>query len=318
MRFISAAEIERIWNYGEFIPLLKEAFCSDYTVPQRSHFNFSSGVGTETSTLLIMPAWLEGEFVGVKTVTVSPHNHVFDLPSIQGIYSLISAKNGKVIAQLDAKKLTVKRTAAASALASQMLSRKDVKSHLMVGTGALSSELIKAHCQVRPIEEARVWGRSKEKALAITEQLKGLDVELKVEESIQAGVQSSDVVSVATLSSSPLIQGNWLQPGQHLDLVGAYRPDMREADDKVVKRSSIFVDSMAATQESGDLAIPLQEGTIEESNIKGDMFELSKGTIEGRSSDDEITLFKSVGHALEDLAAALYIVNKLNPKDLEP
>ena len=164
MRHITAEDIDKVFDYAAFLPLLREAFCGDYQVPQRHHYEYENGVGENTSTLLLMPAWSNGEYVGIKTVTVSPYNGQFHLPSIQGTYTLINAKNGLVDCLMDAKALTVKRTAATSALAAGYLAKRDAKTMLMVGTGALAPELIKAHAAVRPIKKVLIWGRSIEKA----------------------------------------------------------------------------------------------------------------------------------------------------------
>lgn len=311
MRQITAEEIDKIFDYAAFLPLLKDAFCGDFQVPQRHHYEYENGVGENTSTLLLMPAWSNGEYLGIKTVTVSPYNGQFDLPSIQGTYTLINAKNGLVDCLMDAKALTVKRTAATSALASSYLSRTDSKTLLMVGTGALAPELIKAHCAVRPIDKVLIWGRSVEKAEAVILQLSHMGLEFSAVENLEEGVHSADVISVATLSLEPLVFGDWLQPGQHLDLVGAYRPDMRETDDEALRRGSIFIDHPGALKETGDLAIPLREGTITEKDIHNELKGLCADDVLARKSEQEITLFKSVGHALEDLSGALYLLRKL-------
>jgi len=265
-------------------------------------------VGENTSTLLLMPAWSNGEYVGIKTVTVSPYNGQFDLPSIQGTYTLINAKNGLVDCLMDAKALTVKRTAATSALAASYLAKPDAQTLLMVGTGALAPELIKAHSSVRPIKKVTVWSRSIAKAKALIDGLSHLDLEFAAVESLEEGVKAAEIISVATLSMEPLVLGKWLQPGQHLDLVGAYRPDMRETDDEALKRSSIYIDHPGALKETGDLAIPLAEGVIAQGDIQNKLKGLGEADQLVRKSDEEITLFKSVGHALEDLSAVLYVL----------
>lgn len=312
MKNISAKDIADCFSYEEFIPRLREAFCGDYQVPQRHHYEYENGVGPNTSTLLVMPAWSNGDSIGIKTVTVSPYNGEFNLPSIQGLYTLINAKDGSVKALLEAKRLTVKRTAAASALASVFLSREDASTLCMVGTGALAPELIKAHCSVRPIKKVYIWGRSVGKAQAVMNALDLDGVEIEAIGSIEKGVGLADIISVATLSPTALVLGKWLHEGQHLDLVGAYKPNMREADNECVRRSSVFVDTYeGATKEGGDIVIPLEQGILTKSDIRADLFGLCRGVHEGRISSDEITFFKSVGHALEDLSAALYIMDKL-------
>lgn len=311
MKYISGDDIASVFDYTGFLPVLQEAFCADYEVPQRHHYEYQNGVGENTSTLLLMPAWSQGEYVGIKTVTVSPYNGQFDLPSIQGIYTLINAKNGLVETQMDAKALTTRRTAATSALASSFLSRKDSKVLLMVGTGALAPELIKAHCSVRNIEKVLIWGRNPEKAEQLKVALQGINAEVSTVSSLEEGVKQANIISVATLSLVPLVLGDWLQPGQHLDLVGAYRPDMRETDDAALLKSSLFIDHEGALKESGDLAIPLKDAVIKADDVKADLKALCAGAQPGRINEEEITLFKSVGHALEDLSGALYILKGL-------
>lgn len=311
MRFISGSEIASAFNYQEFIPILKEAFCAGYTVPERHHHEFENGIGKNTSTLLLMPAWSKGQHLGVKMVTVSPYNGEINLPAIQGVYTLMDAKNGLIQTQMDAKTLTVKRTAATSALASTYLSREDASTLLMVGTGALAPELIEAHSAIRPIKKVIIWGRNFEAAQKLKIKIQYLNLDVEAIESLKDGVRQADIISVATLSQEPLIHGEWLHHGQHLDLVGAYKPDMREADDEVMKSASIFIDHEGSLSESGDLAIPLRSNVISRKDVKSDLFELCKGSKQGRLSNEETTLFKSVGHALEDLAGALYILEKL-------
>jgi len=243
-------------------------------------------------------------------VTVSPENGQFDLPSIQGIYIYFDATKGTIKAILEAKSLTVKRTAAASALASTFLSCKDASSLLMIGTGALSINLIKAHASVRPIKQVYVWGRNFKKAEAISNALQNEDFDIEAIKNIIDKISEVDIISCATLSKTPLILGKHLKPGQHIDLVGAYKKDMREADDETMAKASIYVDTFqGGLKESGDIVIPLENNTIKEHDIKGDLFALCSNKVQGRIDANEITVFKSVGHALEDLVAAKYYYN---------
>ena len=304
---VDAAEINKILSYDDLIPALKNAFGANITVPTRQQLNYPNPQIGQDSTLLFMPAWDNREYLGVKIVTISPENGQFDLPAIQGNYILYSVENGLPLALMDAKMLTVKRTAAASALASQFLSRADSKILLMVGTGALAPEMIRAHCSVRPIEEVLIWGRNFDKAQRVAEQLKELDQKIYAVEDLNNAVSQADIISTATLSSTPLIFGKALHPGQHLDLVGAYRPDTCEADDETIKKSTIFVDTRQVVFESGDIAIPIKNEIIQEDDVAADLIGLCTGTENGRKNDSEITLFKSVGHALEDLTAAILI-----------
>lgn len=304
--------IEEHTSFPELISALKHGFTfRDIIIPQRHHHDFPNPETGADSSLLLMPAWHPGKESGVKITTVSPENCRFDLPSIQGTYILMDATNGTVKAIFEAKSLTAKRTAAASALASSYLSRENASSLLMIGTGALSTNLILAHASIRPIQKVYVWGRSPEKAIAVCNQLKNENFDVYPITVMKEKISEVDIISCATLSKTPLVLGKYLKPGQHVDLVGAYKKDMREADDETIEKASVFVDTFqGGLEESGDIVIPLERGTLKESTIKGDLFSLASNNIKGRISPDEITVFKSVGYALEDLVAASYYYNK--------
>lgn len=311
MKYLEAEELEQLLSYEELIPKINEAFAKDYNIPMRHHHQYPNPKEGMESTLLLMPAWDNGENLGVKIVNVSPNNAQHNLPSIQGLYIYFDLQTGTPKALMDAKKLTVKRTAAASALASQYLSRKDSKILLVIGTGALSAELIHAHCAVRPIKEVLVWGRSEDKAQSIIDSVSIAGVTLKTVSSIEVGMKQADIISCATLSPTALVFGKDLRPGQHLDMIGAYKPDMREMDDEVLAKADVYVDNIeGATKETGDLAIPIANGTFKVENIKADLFELAQGKKTVERNNETITCFKSVGHALEDLAAATLAFDK--------
>ena len=309
---ISNGFIESNTDFSELIQQIGSYFKqNEVLVPMRHHHDFPNPKVNSDSTLLLMPAWNPSNDAGVKVVTVSPDNGQFDLPSIQGTYIYLDATKGGIKAIIEAKSLTVKRTAAASALASKYLSKQDASSLLMIGTGALSVNLIKAHASVRPIKDVFVWGRNFKKAQDICNALKTEDFNCTPIETIEEKISEVTIISCATLSKVPLVFGAKLQPGQHLDLVGAYKKDMREADNDAIKKATVFVDTFqGGLKESGDIVIPITEGIISESDIKADLFSLTTDTHIGRKTNDEITLFKSVGHALEDLAAAAYYYKK--------
>ncbi|WP_418604640.1 ornithine cyclodeaminase family protein [Hwangdonia sp.] len=304
--------IENNTVFSELIEALKKGFCNDNTmIPMRHHHDFPNPEVNADSTLLLMPAWNPSKDAGVKIVTVSPENGQFNLPSIQGTYIYFDAVKGSIKAILEAKSLTVKRTAAASALASSFLSRKDSKSMLMIGTGALSINLIKAHAAVRPIKQVFIWGRNLEKAQAIASSLKNENFSVHAIETIEEKIAEVDIISSATLSKAPLVFGKYLNAGQHIDLVGAYKKDMREADDEAISKASVFIDTFqGGLKESGDIVIPIENGVLNKEAIKADLFQLCSNKKNGRTSEKEITVFKSVGHALEDLVAAGYYYNK--------
>ncbi|SIQ10268.1 ornithine cyclodeaminase family protein [Maribacter ulvicola] len=304
--------IEKNTHFPELIKQLKYNFSDrKVMVPLRHHHDFPNPTTNKDSTLLLMPAWNPGNDAGIKIATVSPDNGRFNLPSINGTYIYLNATKGTIKAILEAKALTVKRTAAASALASSYLSREDSNSLLMIGTGALSTNLIKAHASVRPIENVFVWGRDYKKAQNICNQLSDEAFTITPIKSIKEKISEVAIISSATLSESPLVLGKYLSAGQHIDLVGAYKKDMREADNDTILRASVFIDTYeGGLKESGDIVIPLENGIIQESDIKADLFELCSNTKNGRVNSKEITVFKSVGHALQDLTAASYYYKK--------
>lgn len=310
--FISNSFIENHTNFKQLIKTISEGFASpSIEVPMRHHHDFSNPLEEKDSTLLLMPAFNPGKEVGVKIVTVSPNNGKYDLPAIQGVYIYIDAHKGNIKAILDAKSLTTKRTAATSALASSYLSREDSSSLLMIGTGALAVNLIQAHASIRPITKVYVWGRTLEKAQAVCDELVNANYSCIPVSTIEDVIAEVDIISCATLSPTPLVFGKWLKEGQHLDLVGAYKKDMREADDEAVLKSSIFLDTyQGGLKESGDIVIPLNKGIITKESIKADLFELCRNAKKGRTSEKEITYFKSVGHALEDLVAASHFYDE--------
>lgn len=304
MRVISADELGNVLDYASLVEHIREMFSIECTVPVRHHHTIAIENQPE-ATLLLMPAWRTGAFIGVKVATIFPGNVARALPSVNATYMVLDGETGVPLALIDGAELTARRTAAASALASRYLSRADSAHHLMVGTGTLAPHLIRAHAAVRPIESVSIWGRTPEKAERLAESLAGESFAVRAVASLEDGVGEADIITCATISTEPLVLGEWLRPGQHVDLVGSYRPDMRESDDQVVRRARVFVDTRGgALIEGGDVVMPIRDGVISAEDVQGDLFDLVRGACAGRESDDEITLFKSVGAAAEDLAAA--------------
>jgi ornithine cyclodeaminase len=311
LKYFDQREIEQLLDYPLLIGHLEKAFRDPCEVPPRLHYDYKGANGTLDSTLLLMPAWRNEHFVGLKVLTISPYNSEINKPTIQGVYILMDAKDGEILAQFDAKSLTNLRTAASSALASSYLSKRDSNSMLMMGTGALAPELIKAHCAIRPIELVWIWGRNLEKAQRIAENLKDQPFETVVCDKKDDCISKVDIISTATSSSEPLVLGNQMVPGQHLDLVGAFKPTWREADEEAIINSSVFVDTREGTlKESGELLIPMGKGLFSPKDIQADLFDLCQGKHFGRKNQDQKTVFISVGYALEDLAAAELVWSK--------
>jgi ornithine cyclodeaminase len=318
MRIITAAEIPEVISFRDLIERLRFAFRSDIRVPLRHH-HVVERPGAADATLLLMPAWTdmaaqghaESGYIGLKSVTVFPDNPAQGKPTIMGVYLLLSGRTGEPLAIIDGQELTLWRTAAASALASTYLSRQDASRLLVVGAGALAPYLIRAHAAVRPISEVLIWNRTGATAARVAAQMKEPDLKVAATDDLEEAVRGAHIVSCATMSPEPLVRGEWLGPGAHLDLVGGFRPDLRECDDEAVRRARVFVDTRAgALSEAGDIVQPIKSGVITAEDVAGDLFELTRGDRAGRRYYDQITLFKSVGTALEDLAAATLLFER--------
>ncbi|MFO1350452.1 MAG: ornithine cyclodeaminase [Gammaproteobacteria bacterium] len=259
-------------------------------------------------------AWQRGQALGVKAVTIFPGNDAgAELPTVQGVYLLFEGRHGRPVAAINGTALTWRKTAADSALGARFLAREDVATLLMVGAGAMAPELIKAHVAIRPtLRRVLIWNRTPERAarLAAALPLPNIDVELAPD--LESAAHTADLICCATATSAPLIRGAWLKPGAHLDLVGAYTPVMREADDDALRRARIFVDARATTLDHiGELMIPLANGVIARADIQADLYDLCRGRHPGRQAADEITLFKNGGGGHLDLMTARVLAARL-------
>lgn len=314
MLHVSPEQVDAALTYGGLVETLRHAFREGAIQPVRHHHTIERR-GASDSTLLLMPAWTDfsaatagGGHIGVKIVTVSPDNNKVGKPSIMGVYLLLDGATGEPRALIDGQRLTVWRTACASALAASYLAREDASSILMVGAGALAVHIVRAHAAVRPIRKVALWNRTAANADKVARELAADGFDTQVVTDLDAAVPAADIVSCATLSTVPLVRGECLKPGTHVDLIGAFSPTMRESDDAAIAKARVFVDTRAgATKEAGDIVQAMQSGALEPEGIVADLFELTRGEREGRRSEDEITLFKSVGAALEDLAAGIAV-----------
>ncbi|MGF7177908.1 ornithine cyclodeaminase family protein [Azospirillum doebereinerae] len=315
MRTITGAELRSVLHHRMLIERMRQTFRAGVEVPMRHHHTVGT-YGEHDATLLLMPAWQVNQSIGVKIVTVFPDNGAQDLPAVQGVYLLMDGKTGIPQALLDGSALTKRRTAAASALAASYLARADAERLLVVGTGALAPELIEAYAAVRPIKQVLVWGRSLEKAKKVAGRFHRPKFKIEATDDLEGAVRGAHIVTCATLAKEPIIRGDWLQPGQHLDLIGGFTPEMREADDDCIRRSRVFVDTReGACKEAGDIVQPMRAGILSEDDIAGDLYDLTRGERAGRRFYDQITLFKSVGTALEDLCAAQLAVEMVLHND---
>lgn len=311
---VSGEAVDRALAFPVLIEAIADAFRGGLVSPERHHHTVGRAPGRD-ATLLLMPAWTRAgagpAFLGVKIATVFPDNARRDLPSVLGTYLLLDGGTGLPLASIDGTRLTLWRTAATSALAASHLARADASRMVMVGGGALAGFLVRAHAAVRPLERIEIWTRRPEAAREVAARLAAEGLPVVATGDLAAAVAAADLVSCATLASEPLIRGEWLRPGCHLDLVGAFTPAMREADDAALARASVFVDTPACLHEGGDVTVAIRDGTFAASDVRGDLADLATGRVAGRRSAEEITLFKSIGASIEDLAAAVAVWHAL-------
>lgn len=305
MRIFSAQETAAALPYPALIAKISELFAAGVSAPLRHHHTLPNPQGQD-STLLLMPAW-QGQqgFGGVKIANVTPENAKRGLPAVTASYLLFAETTGEHLALLDGSVLTARRTAAASALGARYLANPQAQTLLIVGAGRVARELPEALANLFPIKRVLIWNRSPARAQNLLTELQALqrwDVELVTD--LQAAVQNSDLISCATLAQQAVLWGKWLQAGQHVDLVGSFTPKMREVDDDALQRAHVYIDTEAALHESGDLLLPLKTGALKITDIRGSLYDLCKLT-QTRHTPQAITLFKGVGHAVEDLAAAI-------------
>ena len=307
MRTIDNETIDQVFNYDKMLEALYKIFISKFTMPVRHHHFYNTPDSAENA-LILMPAWTD-KYLGCKQVIVAPKNAEQHLPAIHALYTLFNAETGVPLAQMDATKLTSVRTACASALAAKYLARENAENLLVIGSGSVAYHLAQAHSSVRNYKHIEVWARNSDKAQALLDSLKQQGfTNVSLEKDLQAAIQKADVISSATLSKEPIIKGEWLKPGVHLDLIGSHTPKTREADDEVIRRSTIYADSReGALHETGELAIPIASGLLDPKDVQADLVELCKANKLARKNEEEITLFKSAGLAIEDLAAALMV-----------
>ncbi|MGB8338694.1 MAG: ornithine cyclodeaminase family protein [Burkholderiales bacterium] len=299
---IDADQLAQLLQWPDLVARMKSMFASATTVPERLHYSVGNASMRETPTLLLMPAWND-DFLCVKIVNVFPDNAQHKIAALNSTYLLYSNKTGQTLASIDGNQLTAMCTAATSAAAADFLARKVAAHLLVVGAGRVASLIPAAYSAVRKLQSVKVWNRHSEPAEKLVAQLSKQGFNASVTTDLKAAVESSDMISAATLSTQPLILGAWIQPGTHVDLIGGFRENMREADDALVANATLFADTKMAAAEAGDIVHPLKWGLIEVSSITT-LDKLCSGQHQGRNDDKQKTLFKSVGSALADIAAA--------------
>lgn len=305
MKILDADQTRSQLGFDTLVPALREAFASAATVPPRHVHAVSAGA--DQGTVLIMPAWSEAGFLGIKTINIFPGNSARGLPGLHATYVLYDAHTGVPLALLDGNEITAHRTAAASALGAAFLAREDATRLLVLGTGRVARLLPAAHASVRPIGEVRVWNHRPEGARALAEAWRRAGWNAEPVEALDAAVREADIVCCATLATAPLVRGEWLAPGSHLDLIGSFTPAMKEADAACFAGARVYVDTDEAPTKAGDLIDAIASGAVSLETIQGTLAQLCRQERQGRRCAGERTVFKAVGSALEDLAAAVRV-----------
>jgi len=305
MRVLGYNETVAALEFPPLVEALRQAFRKGGTETPSADLHTLEVPGEAAGSLIVLPAWQPGKQFGVRITTAFPGNAALNRPARLGQYLLGDGKTGEILAIFDGPALTARRTAATSALAASYLARAESERMLMIGTGNLAAHLVAAHASVRPIHNVLVWGRDADKAARLAKRLDRRNLKVAPAEDLEKAVRGADVICCATAAREPILKGAWLPEGVHIDLVGARSPTAREADDEVMTRARIFVDTHdIAEQQAGDIVIPMEAGVITSFDIAGDLVELTRGDRAGRRFHNQITLFKSVGHALEDLTGA--------------
>jgi ornithine cyclodeaminase len=304
------AAVDDALPFPALIEALRQGFAAGCDAPVRHHHSVPRS-GADDATLLIMPAWQRDRRLGVKIVQVSPGNEARGLPTVDGLYLLFDATTGTPLAVMDGKAITERRTAAASALAASYLARPEANHHLVIGAGAVAAMLVPAMAAIRPITRVILWNRTIAKADLLAERLTSEGHTVEVTSDLETALAEADIISAATMSAAPLVLGDRVKPGAHIDLVGAFNRTLRESDDALMTRASLFVDTRGgALAEAGDILQAIDSGAIDASAIRAELAELARGEHPGRTDADEITVFKSVGAAIEDLVAANLVLDR--------
>lgn len=312
MRHFDADQVNTLLDYPGLVEALRQAHTTG-SMPQMD-VTVLSDSGNDANKFVSLIAWASADVIAVKLVGVFPGNTAMSppQPSVQGLVALLDARTGAPIATCDGAALTFRKTAADSALGADLLARKDAETLLVLGAGGLAPHVIEAHTSVRPsIRKVLVWNRNADKAMALAAQMGSFGVSVEAVTSLDEALPQADIISCVTMATEPLVRGALLKPGAHVDLIGAYLPEMREADDDVARRAGrVFVDSRINSEGSGDVAGPIAAGILSRDDIVADLFDLCTGRHPGRESEAQITMYKNVGGGHLDMFTARHLMRR--------
>ena len=314
MQFVDGEQMGRVLSF----PVLVAALEASHAGPKMEIHDHL--MGSEEALYFVRSAAHRGHAFGSKLVTSFPRNLEEattgeSLPAVHAVYVLMDGRNGRPLAVLDGTALTSWKTAANSALGAKLLAPAEPTTLLVVGAGSLAAWLVRAHRSVRPsIREVLIWNRTTDRAQRLADQLRGEQIDAIAVNDLEGGVRRAQIVSCCTRSHVPLIQGRWLRASTHLDLVGGYTPETREADDEAARRARIFVDCRETAFDGvGDILRPIASGAIRAENVLGDLYDLIGGAVPGRLGPDDITLFKNAGGGHLDLMTAQAVLAQMEP-----
>lgn len=311
MEIINAERVHELLDFKGLVPAIQQAHLGG--MPRHNDRSIYEEPNPEghPDSFIILPAWEPGEGILAKLVTSFPNNKArHGISNVNSIYVYINADTGVTEAVIDGEAVIFRKTSADSALGSQLLSREDAENFLMIGAGGLAPYLVRAHLSVRPdIKRIQIWNRTAANSEILVRLLDGMGIKAEVAGELDTAVAEADIISSATMASEPHLKGNLLKPGVHVDLVGSFTPEMRESDDDVMRRATIFVDHRQTTTRSGEFLGPLERGVIRKDDVQADYFELCQKTHVGRSGTDEVTLLKNGGGSHIDYYVAKYLMD---------
>ena len=313
MIILSDSDVERLLPMEEAVEVVEDAFRKLYEGRAKMPLRVQVDVERYNGVFLLMPAYIDGmDSLATKLVSFYPENPKLGLPTVVAHVVVCDPRTGRVVAVLEANKLTAIRTGAASGVATKHLAREDAEVLAVVGCGVQGRTQAMGVCAVRPVREVWAYDIVRERAERYAREMgERLGLPVRVAESAEEAVRRADVVCTATTSKTPVVRRGWLKPGVHINAIGSFRPDMRELDGRTVAEAKVVVDKReAALAEAGDIIIPIKQGLITEGHIYAELGEIVSGAKPGRTSDEEITVFKSVGLAIQDASTASYVVRK--------
>ena len=314
LRVLDARATHAALPFDRLIDALATRFAQGCEAPPRQVLELADPGGGAPLTSLVMPAWVPGRYYGLKCINIAPGNSARNLPGLHATYLMHDARTGVPLALIDGDALTARRTAATSALAARFLARDDAQALLVVGAGRIAALLPAAFRAARPgLRRIHVWARRPDQAEALARRWCDEGLPAAAATDLAAAVAAADIVSCATLATEPVVHGAWLRPGTHLDLIGSFTPALREADDACWHGARWCVDTDEALRKSGELLRPMARGVLRAESLHATLAQLCRGERDGRADPDERTVFKSVGHALEDLAAGMLVMESLPP-----